>query len=184
MIGLIIAGAGSLPLLWSMMRGYQQRRVMTLFDPTQDALGAGYHIIQSTIAVGSGGIIGKGWQNGTQAHLDFLPEKSTDFIFAVFSEEFGIVGNSLLLLLYLAIIGRSMVITVNASTQFTRLIAGSITLTFSTYIFVNIGMVVGILPVVGIPLPLISYGGTSMVTILLGFGILMSIQMHPKLLKT
>ena len=184
MIGLVIAGAGSLPLLWSMMHDYQKRRVMTLFDPTQDALGAGYHTIQSTIAIGSGGIIGKGWQNGTQTHLDFLPEKSTDFIFAVFSEEFGIVGNSLLLLLYLVVIGRGMVITVNASTQFTRLIAGSITLTFFTYIFVNIGMVVGILPVVGVPLPLISYGGTSMVTMLLGFGILMSIQMHPKLVKT
>jgi len=184
MTGVLIAGAASLPLLWSMMHDYQQKRVMTLLDPTQDALGAGYHTIQSTIAVGSGGVIGKGWQNGTQTHLDFLPEKSTDFIFAVFSEEFGLVGNSLLLLLYLIVIGRGMVITVNASTQFTRLIAGSITLTFFTYIFVNIGMVIGILPVVGVPLPLISYGGTSMVTMLLGFGILMSIQMHPKLVKT
>ncbi|TFH12303.1 MAG: rod shape-determining protein RodA [Nitrosomonadales bacterium] len=184
-IGLLVAGAGSLPILWSMMHGYQKKRVMTLIDPTEDALGAGYHSIQSTIAVGSGGIMGKGWQNGTQAHLDFLPEKSTDFIFAVFSEEFGIVGNSLLLLLYLLVIGRGLVIAVNASTQFTRLVAGSITLTFFTYIFVNIGMVVGILPVVGVPLPLFSYGGTSMVTMLLGFGILMSIQMHPtKLVKT
>lgn len=184
-IGLLVAGAGSLPILWSMMHEYQRKRVMTLIDPTEDALGAGYHIIQSTIAVGSGGIMGKGWQNGTQAHLDFLPEKSTDFIFAVFSEEFGIVGNSLLLLLYLLVIGRGLVIAVNASTQFTRLVAGSITLTFFTYIFVNIGMVVGILPVVGVPLPLFSYGGTSMVTMLLGFGILMSIQMHPtKLVKT
>ena len=184
MIGLVIAGVGSLPLLWSLMHDYQKQRVMTLFDPAQDALGTGYHTIQSSIAIGSGGIIGKGWQNGTQTHLDFLPEKSTDFIFAVFSEEFGIVGNSLLLVLYLVIIGRGMVIAANASTQFTRLIAGSITLTFFTYIFVNIGMVVGILPVVGVPLPLISYGGTSMVTMLLGFGILMSIQMHPKLVKT
>jgi rod shape determining protein RodA len=184
-IGLLVAGAGSLPILWSMMHGYQKKRVMTLIDPTEDALGAGYHSIQSTIAVGSGGIMGKGWQNGTQAHLDFLPEKSTDFIFAVFSEEFGIVGNSLLLLLYLLVIGRGLVSAVNASTQFTRLVAGSITLTFFTYIFVNIGMVVGILPVVGVPLPLFSYGGTSMVTMLLGFGILMSIQMHPtKLVKT
>ncbi len=184
-IGLLVAGAGSLPILWSMMHGYQKKRVMTLIDPTEDALGAGYHSIQSTIAVGSGGIMGKGWQNGTQAHLDFLPEKSTDFIFAVFSEEFGIVGNSLLLLLYLLVIGRGLVIAVNASTQFTRLVAGSITLTFFTYIFVNMGMVVGILPVVGVPLPLFSYGGTSMVTMLLGFGILMSIQMHPtKLVKT
>ncbi|HEY6043641.1 MAG TPA: FtsW/RodA/SpoVE family cell cycle protein, partial [Nitrosospira sp.] len=127
---------------------------------------------------------GKGWQHGTQTHLDFLPEKSTDFIFAVFSEEFGLIGNSSLLLLYLAVIIRGMVIAANAPTQFTRLIAGSITLTFFTYIFVNMGMVIGILPVVGVPLPLISYGGTSMVTMLLGFGILMSIQTHPKLVKT
>lgn len=182
--GLVIVALGSLPVLWSMLHDYQRRRVMTLFDPTQDPLGAGYHTIQSTIAIGSGGVIGKGWQHGTQTHLDFLPEKSTDFIFAVFSEEFGLMGNILLLLLYLVVIGRGMVITANASTQFTRLIAGSITLTFFTYIFVNIGMVVGILPVVGVPLPLISYGGTSMVTMLLGFGILMSIQTHPKLVKT
>jgi len=182
--GLLLAALGSLPVLWSMLHDYQRRRVMTLFDPTQDPLGAGYHTIQSTIAIGSGGVIGKGWQHGTQTHLDFLPEKSTDFIFAVFSEEFGLMGNILLLLLYLVVIGRGMVITANASTQFTRLIAGSITLTFFTYIFVNIGMVVGILPVVGVPLPLISYGGTSMVTMLLGFGILMSIQTHPKLVKT
>ncbi|MDO8438513.1 MAG: rod shape-determining protein RodA [Nitrosomonadaceae bacterium] len=182
--GLLLAALGSLPVLWSMLHDYQRRRVMTLFDPTQDPLGAGYHTIQSTIAIGSGGVIGKGWQSGTQTHLDFLPEKSTDFIFAVFSEEFGLMGNILLLLLYLVVIGRGMVITANASTQFTRLIAGSITLTFFTYIFVNIGMVAGILPVVGVPLPLISYGGTSMVTMLLGFGILMSIQTHPKLVKT
>ncbi len=179
-----VAGAASLPLAWSMMHDYQRKRVMTLLDPTQDALGAGYHTIQSTIAIGSGGVLGKGWQHGTQTHLDFLPEKSTDFIFAVFSEEFGLIGNSSLLLLYLAVIARGMVIAANAPTQFTRLIAGSITLTFFTYIFVNIGMVIGILPVVGVPLPLISYGGTSMVTMLLGFGILMSIQTHPKLVKT
>jgi len=182
--GLCVAGLGSIPLLWTFMHDYQRQRVMTLFDPTQDALGAGYHTIQSTIAIGSGGIVGKGWQNGTQTQLDFLPEQSTDFIFAVFSEEFGLIGNMLLLLLYLVIIARCIVITANASTQFTRLIAGSITLTFFTYIFVNIGMVSGILPVVGVPLPLISYGGTSIVTMLLGFGILMSIHKHPKLVKT
>jgi rod shape determining protein RodA len=182
--GLLIVSLGSLPVLWVMLHDYQRRRIMTLFDPTQDPLGAGYHTIQSTIAIGSGGLIGKGWQQGTQTHLDFLPEKSTDFIFAVFSEEFGLVGNAALLLLYLVVIGRGMMITANASTQFTRLVAGSITLTFFTYIFVNIGMVVGILPVVGVPLPLISYGGTSMVTMLLGFGILMSIETHPKLVKT
>ncbi len=183
-VGLGIAAAGSFPILWSVMHDYQRQRIVTLLDPSQDPLGAGYHTIQSSIAIGSGGLIGKGWQNGTQTQLDFLPEQSTDFIFAVFSEEFGLIGNTLLLLLYLVVIGRCLVITANASTQFTRLIAGSITLTFFTYIFVNMGMVSGILPVVGVPLPLISYGGTSMVTMLLGFGILMSIQTHPKLIKT
>lgn len=182
--GLGVAAAASLPVIWTMMHDYQRRRIMTLLDPTQDPLGAGYHTIQSSIAIGSGGLIGKGWQNGTQTQLDFLPEQSTDFIFAVFSEEFGLIGNTTLLLLYLLVIGRCMVITAQASTQFTRLIAGSITLTFCTYIFVNMGMVSGILPIVGVPLPLISYGGTSMVTMLLGFGILMSIQTHPKLVKT
>ncbi len=182
--GLIVTALTCVPILWSFMHDYQQRRVLTMLDPSQDPLGAGYHIIQSSIAIGSGGVVGKGWQKGTQAQLDFLPEQSTDFIFAVFSEEFGLIGNSLLLLLYLLVIGRCMVITANASTQFTRLIAGSITLTFCTYIFVNMGMVSGILPVVGVPLPLISYGGTAMVTMLLGFGILMSIQTHPKLVKT
>lgn len=182
--GLCVACIGSVPLLWTFMHDYQRQRVMTLFDPSQDALGAGYHTIQSTIAIGSGGIVGKGWQKGTQTQLDFLPEQSTDFIFAVFSEEFGLIGNILLVILYLIIIARCIVITANASTQFTRLIAGSITLTFFTYIFVNMGMVSGILPVVGVPLPLISYGGTSMVTMLLGFGILMSIHKHPKLVKT
>ncbi len=175
----------SLPLLWTFgMKEYQQQRVLTLLDPSQDALGAGYHTIQSSIAIGSGGVSGKGWQKGTQSQLDFLPEPSTDFIFSVFSEEFGIIGNGLLILLYLTVIGRCFVITVKAPTRFTRLVAGSITLTFFTYIFVNIGMVSGILPVVGVPLPLISYGGTSMVTILLGFGILMSIHTHPKLVRT
>ena len=182
--GLIFTIIGSIPIFWSLMHDYQRQRILTLLDPSQDALGSGYHTIQSSIAIGSGGLIGKGWQNGTQTQLDFLPEQSTDFIFAVFSEEFGLIGNSLLLLLYLIIIGRCMVITANASTQFTRLIAGSITLTFCTYIFVNMGMVSGILPVVGVPLPLISYGGTALVTMLLGFGILMSIQTHPKLVKT
>lgn len=183
-VGLVVTVSASLPVFWSMMHDYQRRRIMTLLDPSQDPLGAGYHTIQSSIAIGSGGVIGKGWQNGTQAQLDFLPEQSTDFIFAVFSEEFGLIGNTILLFLYLVVIARCMVITVNASTQFTRLIAGSITLTFFTYIFVNMGMVSGILPIVGVPLPLISYGGTSMVTMLLGFGILMSIQTHPKLVKT
>jgi rod shape determining protein RodA len=153
--GLSIAAVSSFPVLWAMMHDYQRQRIMTLLDPSQDPLGAGYHTIQSSIAIGSGGLIGKGWQNGTQTQLDFLPEQSTDFIFAVFSEEFGLIGNTLLLLVYLIVIGRCFVITANtanASTQFTRLIAGSITLTFFTYIFVNMGMVSGILPVVGVPL--------------------------------
>ena len=185
MAGLAVIAAAVIPLFWSFgMHDYQRKRVLTMLDPSQDPLGAGYHIIQSNIAIGSGGITGKGWQNGTQSQLDFLPEQSTDFIFAVFSEEFGLVGNSLLLLLYLIIIGRCIYITANAPTQFTRLVAGSITLTFFTYVFVNMGMVSGILPVVGVPLPLISYGGTSLVTMLLGFGILMSIQTHPKLVKS
>jgi rod shape determining protein RodA len=183
-IGLVTAGAVSLPFLWSMMHDYQRRRILMLLDPSQDPLGAGYHTIQSTIAVGSGGILGKGWLQGTQTHLDFLPERTTDFIFAVYSEEFGLLGNMLLLLLYLLVIARGVVITANAPTLFTRLFGGAITLTFSTYAFVNMGMVSGILPVVGVPLPLLSYGGTSLVTTCLGLGILMSIQTHKKLVQS
>lgn len=179
--GLFVGGLAALPLLWSVMHDYQRRRILTLIDPTQDPLGAGYHTIQSTIALGSGGLFGKGWLQGTQTHLDFLPERTTDFIFAVFSEEFGLVGNFVLLCLFLLVIARGFVIAVNAPTLFTRLLAGAITLTFFTYAFVNMGMVSGILPVVGVPLPLVSYGGTSLVTIFLGFGILMSIQNHKKL---
>ncbi len=178
MIGLAVIAGASLPVLWSVMHDYQRMRVMTLLDPTTDPLGAGYHIIQATIAVGSGGLTGKGWLNGTQTHLDFLPERTTDFIFAVFSEEFGLVGNSLLLLGFMLVIARGLVIAANATTLFSRLLAGAITMTFFTYAFVNMGMVSGILPVVGVPLPLISYGGTALVTIFLGFGILMSIQTH------
>jgi rod shape determining protein RodA len=179
-----IAGGASLPLLWSMLHDYQRKRVMTLLDPSQDALGAGYHTIQSTIAIGSGGVLGKGWQQGTQTHLAFLPERSTDFIFAVFSEEFGLFGNLVLVTLFLFVIGRGMFISFNASTLFTRLLAGAITLTFFTYVFVNMGMVSGILPVVGVPLPLVSYGGTSLVSILFGIGILMSIHTHKRLVKS
>jgi rod shape determining protein RodA len=181
---LLVAGLGSLPVLWSMLHDYQRHRIMMLLDPTQDALGKGYHTIQGMIAVGSGGVLGKGFMNGTQTHLDFLPERTTDFIFAVYSEEFGLLGNIILLSMYLFVIGRGFVITANASTYFTRLMAGSITLTFFTYAFVNMGMVSGILPVVGVPLPLVSYGGTSMVTLLLGFGMLMSIHTHKKLVQT
>jgi rod shape determining protein RodA len=179
---LFVAGAASLPLLWSVLHDYQRQRVLTLLDPSQDPLGAGYHTIQSTIAVGSGGFDGKGWLKGTQAHLDFLPERTTDFIFAVYSEEFGFVGNMVLLGLYLLVVARGMVISANASTTFGRLLAGAITLTFFTYAFVNMGMVSGILPVVGVPLPLVSYGGTALVTLFLGFGILMSIETHKKLI--
>ncbi len=184
LVGLLAAFAAMLPVLWSVMHDYQRQRILTLIDPSQDPLGAGYHTIQATIAVGSGGLIGKGWLKGTQAHLDFLPERTTDFIFAVFAEEFGMIGNVLLLLLLMLIIGRGLVIAAGAPTLFARLLAGSLTMTFFTYAFVNMGMVSGILPVVGVPLPLISYGGTSMVTVLLAIGILMSIQTHRKLVQS
>jgi rod shape determining protein RodA len=181
---MLVAGGLSLPFLWSMLHDYQRQRVLTLIDPMQDPLGTGYHIIQSTIAIGSGGILGKGWLNGTQAQLDFVPERSTDFILAVFGEEFGLVGNVFLILLYLLIIGRGLMIAANASTVFSRLVAGAITLTFFTYAFVNMGMVSGILPVVGVPLPMISYGGTALLSILAGFGILMSISTHKQLVSS
>jgi rod shape determining protein RodA len=181
---LVIAGGASLPLVWSVLHDYQRQRVLTLLDPSQDPLGAGYHTIQSTIALGSGGLAGKGWLSGSQTHLDFIPERTTDFIFAVYSEEFGLIGNGILLFLFLLVIARGAAITANAPTLFTRLLGGAIMLTFFTYAFVNMGMVSGILPVVGVPLPLISYGGTSLVTICLGLGILMSIHTHKKLVQT
>ncbi|MHB1233829.1 MAG: rod shape-determining protein RodA [Burkholderiales bacterium] len=183
-LSLAVLAAALAPVAWSLMHDYQQQRILTLFDPTQDPLGAGYHTIQSTIALGSGGLFGKGWLHGTQTHLDFLPERHTDFIFAVFGEEFGLFGILWLMLLYLLIVARGLYIAANATTMFTRLLAGSITLTFGTYAFVNMGMVSGILPVVGVPLPLISFGGTSMVTLLLGFGILMSVATHRRLVKS
>ena len=170
--------------LWGLLHDYQRRRVLTLLDPTTDPLGAGYHIIQSTIAVGSGGISGKGWLNGTQAHLEFIPERHTDFIFAVYSEEFGLIGNLVLLVLYTLLIGRGLVIAANAATVFARLMAGAMTLMFFTYAFVNMGMVSGILPVVGVPLPFLSYGGTALLTLFIGAGILMSVQRHRKLVQT
>jgi rod shape determining protein RodA len=181
---IFLAGLASLPFLWSLMHDYQRRRILTLLDPSEDPLGAGYHIIQSTIAVGSGGITGKGWLKGSQTHLEFIPERTTDFIFAVYSEEFGLIGNTLLLVLYLALITRGLMIAANAPTFFSRLLAGAVTLTFFTYAFVNMGMVSGILPVVGVPLPLVSYGGTALVTLFLGIGILMSINRHRKLVQT
>jgi rod shape determining protein RodA len=181
--GVVLTGA-LMPVFWSMLHDYQRKRIEILIDPSQDPLGAGYHTIQATIALGSGGMTGKGWLNGTQAQLDFLPERTTDFIFAVFGEEFGMAGNLILLVLFSLIIARGLVIAAQAKSTFTRLLAGSITLTFFTYAFVNMGMVSGLLPVVGVPLPLISYGGTSMVTLLLSFGILMSIQTHKKLVAS
>ena len=179
-----VAGLASLPFLWSMLHDYQRQRVLTLLDPTTDPLGAGYHIIQATIAIGSGGVLGKGWLNGTQAQLDFVPERSTDFILAVYGEEFGLIGNIVLVTLYLLIIGRGLMIAANASTVFSRLAAGAITLSFFVYAFVNMGMVTGILPVVGVPLPMISYGGTALLSILAGMGILMSISTHKQLVSS
>ena len=170
--------------LWGLLHDYQRKRILTLLDPTQDPLGAGYHIIQSTIAVGSGGVAGKGWLHGTQAHLEFIPERHTDFIFAVFSEEFGLIGNCILLTLYALLIARGMVIAANAATYFSRLLAGALALMYFTYAFVNMGMVAGILPVVGVPLPFVSYGGTSLATLFIGVGILMSISRHHKLIQT
>jgi rod shape determining protein RodA len=169
------------PFAWSHLHDYQRQRIFTLFDPEVDPLGTGYHTIQSMIAVGSGGIYGKGWLNSSQAHLDYLPESSTDFIFAVFAEEFGLIGSLLLVLIYTLIVARGMLIAYLAKDSYTRLLAGSLSLTFFLYFFVNMGMVTGILPIVGIPLPMMSYGGTSIVTVMAAFGILMSIHTHRKI---
>jgi rod shape determining protein RodA len=169
---------------WPGMHDYQKQRICTLLDPTTDPLGRGFHTIQSAIAVGSGGLTGKGYMKGTQTHLDFIPERTTDFILAVYAEEFGFVGIILLLCLYIALIFRGLVIAANAPSYFARLLAGSITLIFFTYAFVNMGMVSGILPVVGVPLPFMSYGGTALVTLGIGAGILMSVQRHQRLVQT
>jgi rod shape determining protein RodA len=177
-LGLLVAGVAALPLLWMSMHDYQRQRVLTLIDPTSDPLGKGFHIIQSTIAVGSGGLFGKGWMQGTQTHLEFIPERTTDFILAVYAEEFGLFGVCILMTLYLAIILRGLAIAATGGSTFGRLLAGSISLSFFTYCFVNTGMVIGILPVVGVPLPWLSYGGTAMVTLGLGMGMLMSIHRH------
>ena len=179
-LGLI--GVVSAPLLWYFMRDYQRARVLTFLNPESDPLGAGYNIIQSKIALGSGGLFGKGWLNGTQAHLEFLPERSTDFIFAVMGEEFGLLGLLLLLALYLILVGRGLLIAAQAQDTFTKLLAGALSLTFFFYVFVNAGMVCGLLPIVGVPLPLVSAGGTSMVTLMAGFGMLAAIQGNRKLL--
>ena len=182
---MMLLGVASIPgamVLWNYMQDYQKQRVLTLLNPDSDPLGAGYNIIQSKIAIGSGGLFGKGWTNGSQAQLEFLPERNTDFIFAVMGEELGLLGVLSLLGLYMFIVGRALYIAIQAHDTFSRLLAGSISLTFFVYVFVNTAMVTGLVPVVGIPLPLVSFGGTSMVTLLAGFGILMSIHNHRKLL--
>src|ERR1700722_9644003 len=183
----IIAGFGGLGGIagcfgWAFMHDYQKKRVLTFFDPSTDRLGAGYHIIQSQIAIGSGGVFGKGWMHGSQAQLQFLPERSTDFIFAVIGEEFGLLGLALLLTLYAFVVARALYLAMQTQDTFARLLAGSLALTFFVYVFINAGMVSGLLPVVGVPLPLVSYGGSSMVTLLAGFGILMSLYSHRKLM--
>lgn len=182
--GAVLTAAACAPLLWYNMHDYQRTRVLTFLDPERNPLGSGYHIIQSKIAIGSGGLYGKGWLNGTQSQLEFLPERSTDFIFAVFSEEFGLIGTIFLMSLYIFIVVRGLYIATQAHDTFTRLVAGSLILTFFVYTFVNIGMVTGLLPVVGQPLPLVSYGGSAMVTVMAGFGIVMSIHTHRKLLPS
>lgn len=173
----------AIPILYQFLHPYQQRRIETLFDPWSDPLGAGYHIIQSMIAIGSGGAQGKGWLEGSQSQLEFIPERHTDFIFSVFAEEHGFIGFLLLLILYVIITGRGLYIAYYTKDTFSRLLAGSLSMTFFFYVFVNIGMVSGMLPVVGVPLPLVSYGGTSMVTLMAGFGILMSIHHHRSLMS-
>jgi len=181
--GMVVAAIAAAPFAWSLLHDYQRHRILTLLDPEKDPLGKGFHIIQSTIAIGSGGVFGKGWLQGTQAQLEFIPERHTDFIFAVIAEEFGLFGNTVLLLFYALLIGRGLIIAANAPTLFSRLLAGAITMIFFTYAFVNIGMVSGILPVVGVPLPFVSYGGTALVTLFLGVGILMSIQKNRMLVQ-
>ena len=163
---------------WPGLKDYQRQRVCTLLDPTLDPRGSGFHIIQSSIAIGSGGVLGKGWKEGTQTHLEFVPERHTDFIFAVMAEEFGLLGCIVLLVLYSALIGRGLMIAAGAPLLFSRLLAGAISLSYFTYAFVNMGMVTGVLPVVGVPLPFVSYGGTALVTLCTGLGLLMSIQAH------
>jgi len=182
MLGLAVLSVPGAMLLWNFMQDYQKQRVLTLLDPGSDPLGAGYNIIQSKIAIGSGGLFGKGWTNGSQAQLEYLPERDTDFIFAVMGEELGLLGVLALLCLYVFVIGRGLYIAIQAHDTYSRLLAGSISLTFFVYVFVNTAMVTGLVPVVGVPLPLVSFGGTSMVTLLAGFGILMSIHSHRKLL--
>jgi len=182
-LGLAGLAAAAAPALWLVMHDYQRQRVLTFLNPESDPLGTGWNIIQSKIAVGSGGVLGKGWMNGTQSRLEFIPERHTDFILAVLSEEFGLLGVLLLLVLYLFIVGRGLWISSLARTTYARLLGGSLAMTFFLYVLVNAGMVSGLLPVVGVPLPLVSYGGTSIVTLLAGFGILMSIYGHRNFIR-
>ncbi|MDE2280090.1 MAG: rod shape-determining protein RodA [Xanthomonadaceae bacterium] len=180
-IGVLLVGAaGMAPIAWHFMHQYQRGRILTMLNPESDPLGNGWHIIQSQIAVGSGGVLGKGWMHSSQSRLDFLPEHTTDFIFAVFSEEFGLVGVCLMMVLYAFIIGRCLWIAMEARETYSRLLAGAIGMSLFVYVFVNGGMVAGMLPVVGVPMPMVSYGGTSAVTLLVGFGMLMSIHAHRK----
>ena len=182
-LAIVVGAAAAAPMLWYGMRDYQRQRVLTFLDPESDPLGSGYHIIQSQIAIGSGGLFGKGWLNGTQSHLEFLPERHTDFILAVVGEELGLAGILALLVLYSFLIYRGLVIAANASDAYGRILAGALSLVFFVYVFVNTGMVTGLLPVVGVPLPLVSYGGTSVVTLMAGFGLMMSVQTHRKALQ-
>ena len=182
-LGIAGLAAAAAPALWFLMKDYQRQRVLTFLDPESDPLGNGWNIIQSKIAVGSGGVLGKGWLNGTQSRLEFIPERHTDFILAVLSEEFGLLGVLFLFAIYLFIAGRGLYVASMARTTYARLLAGSLSLTFFVYVLVNAGMVSGLLPVVGVPLPLISYGGTSIVTLLAGFGILMSIYGHRNFIR-
>ncbi|MEJ0036629.1 MAG: rod shape-determining protein RodA [Gammaproteobacteria bacterium] len=181
MAGLALVGLIGAWFGWAFLHDYQKKRVLTFLDPETDPLGAGYHSIQAMIALGSGGLFGKGWTHGSQAQLEFLPERSTDFIFAVIGEEFGLIGLTILLLLYMFVVGRALYLAMQTQDTYARLLGGSLALTFFVYVFINAGMVSGLLPVVGVPLPLVSYGGTSMVTLLAGFGILMSLYSHRKL---
>jgi rod shape determining protein RodA len=184
LIGLVAGGLAAMPVVWTFLHDYQRNRILTLLDPMSDPLGKGFHTLQSMIAIGSGGIFGKGWMQGTQTHLEFIPERTTDFIFAVYSEEFGLIGNLVLVALFLVLVARSLTIAGNAATPFSRLLAASIAMILFTYAFVNMAMVSGILPVVGVPLPLISYGGTALVTIGMACGMLMTIQRHRKLVQS
>jgi len=181
---MVVGGIATLPLAWTLMHDYQRERILTLIDPSTDPLGKGFHTLQAMIAIGSGGLLGKGWMQGTQTHLEFIPERTSDFIFAVYSEEFGLVGNAVMVVLFIALVWRALAIALNAPTLFARLLAASIALIIFTYAFVNMGMVSGILPLVGVPLPFISYGGTALVTLGMACGMLMSIAANRKLVQS